>query len=101
MRHALIPLLPVAFAASTLFSVPVLADIARGQKLHAEMCAGCHKAPHNAEFYTSRVGKKYPTKESLTTMVQSCVTYFDIPWFEEEVRAVADYLNHTYYKYEK
>lgn len=99
MRHALIPMLPVAFAASALFAEPVLADIARGQQLHAEKCAGCHKAPHNAEFYTSRVGKKYPTKESLTTMVQSCVTYFDIPWFEEEVQAVSDYLNHTYYKY--
>lgn len=99
MRHAMIPMLPVAFAACALFVEPVQADITRGQKLHAEMCAGCHKAPHNAEFYTSRAGKKYPTKESLTTMVQSCVTYFDIPWFEEEVQAVSDYLNHTYYKY--
>lgn len=47
-----------------------------------------------------RAGKKYPTQDSLTTtMVQSCVTYFDIPWFEEEVQAVSDDLNHTYYKY--
>jgi cytochrome c553 len=99
MRHALIPMLPLAFAASALFTEPAMADITRGQQLHAEMCAGCHKTPHNAQFYTSRVGKKYPTKESLTTMVQACVTYFDIPWFEEEVRAVSDYLNHTYYKY--
>lgn len=100
MRHALIPMLPAVFAASALFAEPVRADIARGQALHEEMCAGCHKAPHNAEFYTSRVGKNYKTRESLTTMVQSCVTYFDIPWFEEEVQAVSDYLNHTYYKYE-
>jgi len=99
MRHALISLLPAAFAASALFAEPALADISRGEKLHAEKCAGCHKAPHNAEFYKSRVGKKYPTRESLTTMVQSCVTHFDIPWFEEEVQAVSDYLNHTYYKY--
>ncbi|MEO1750622.1 cytochrome c [Thiofaba sp. EF100] len=99
MRHALIPMLPAAFVATALFAEPVLADISRGQKLHEEKCAGCHKAPHNAAFYTSRVGKKYPTKDSLKTMVQSCVTYFDVPWFEEEVQAVTDYLNHTYYKY--
>ena len=100
MRLALIPLFPAAFATSTLFVAPAQADIARGQALHAEMCAGCHKAPHDAEFYTSRVGKNYKTRESLTTMAQSCVTYFDIPWFEEEVQAVSDYLNHTYYRYE-
>lgn len=100
MRHALLPKFSAALIAACL-SMPAQADVSRGQKLHEEKCAGCHKAPHNAAFYTSRVGKKYPTKESLKTMVQSCVTYFDVPWFEEEVQAVTDYLNQTYYKYKK
>ncbi|OYY53760.1 MAG: hypothetical protein B7Y53_07100 [Halothiobacillus sp. 28-55-5] len=29
-----------------------------GAQLHAEHCAGCHTAPHDAAFYESRQGKK-------------------------------------------
>ncbi len=72
--------------------------IAKGEKLHAEKCAACHKAPHDAKFYESRVGKKIQSKASLNTMVSSCANHFNIDWFDEEVAAVTEYLNSKYYK---
>jgi mono/diheme cytochrome c family protein len=72
--------------------------IAKGDKLHAEKCAACHKAPHDAKFYESRVGKKIQSKASLTTMVSSCANHFNIDWFDDDVAAVSEYLNAKYYK---
>ncbi len=74
-------------------------SIAKGEKLHAEKCAACHKAPHDAKFYESRVGKKIKNKASLNTMVASCANHFNIDWFDDDVAAVTDYLNSKYYKF--
>ena len=70
-----------------------------GQQLHAEHCAGCHKAPHNAAFYESRRGQKIQSLASLHTMVGSCANHFNIGWFEEETDAVTQYLNTQYYRF--
>lgn len=78
------------------------ADIIHGEELHEAKCAGCHKTPHNDTFYNARKveGRKFESKASLTTMVQACVTYFNVDWFDDDVQAVSAYLNHTYYKLE-
>jgi hypothetical protein len=34
----------------------------------------------------------------LNTKVQTCVSHFGIDWFDDDVAAVTDYLNTTYYK---
>ncbi|MBN2855466.1 MAG: cytochrome c [Halothiobacillaceae bacterium] len=70
-----------------------------GAQLHAEHCAGCHTAPHDAAFYESRQGKKIQSLASLRTMVESCANHFNIAWFEEENEAVTKYLNVNYYKF--
>ncbi len=70
-----------------------------GAQLHAEHCAGCHTAPHDAAFYESRQGKKIQSLASLRTMVESCANHFNISWFEEENEAVTNYLNVNYYKF--
>ncbi|MEW5838250.1 MAG: cytochrome c [Pseudomonadota bacterium] len=96
-RIAMMGLVAAAFA----FNAPVYANaemIAKGEKLHAEKCAACHKAPHDAKFYESRVGKKIQSKASLTTMVSSCANHFNIDWFDDDVAAVSEYLNAKYYK---
>jgi mono/diheme cytochrome c family protein len=70
-----------------------------GAQLHAEHCAGCHKAPHDAAFYESRRGGKIQSLASLRTMVESCANHFNISWFEEENDAVTKYLNTNYYHF--
>ena len=99
MKHfATMSLMVAAFA----LTAPVHASpesIAKGEKLHAEKCAACHKAPHDAKFYESRVGKKIQSKASLNTMVGSCANHFNIDWFDDDVAAVTDYLNSKYYKF--
>lgn len=70
-----------------------------GQQLHAEYCAGCHQAPHDAAFYESRRGKKIQSLASLHTMVGSCANHFNIGWFDEETDAVTQYLNAHYYRF--
>ncbi|OYY74092.1 MAG: hypothetical protein B7Y40_06670 [Gammaproteobacteria bacterium 28-57-27] len=72
--------------------------VAKGEKLHAEKCAACHAAPHDAKFYTSRVGKDLKTKASLNTKVQACANHFNIDWFDDDIAAVTEYLNTKYYK---
>lgn len=86
-------------------SVPVLAeasalhDASWGGSLHAESCAGCHKAPHDAAFYQARRGGKIDNPDSLRTMIQACVTHFNLSWFDDEVDAVALYLDRTHYRF--
>jgi len=89
------------FASAMLVAMPAQADVAAGQKLHEAKCSSCHATPHTAEFYTSRVGKNYKTRDSLRTMVQACANHFNIDWFDEDVDAVTAYLNQSYYKYKK
>jgi mono/diheme cytochrome c family protein len=89
------------FAAGFVFVAPVQASpemVAKGQKLHEEKCAACHVAPHDAKFYTSHVGKDLKSKASLNAKVQACANHFNIDWFDDDVAAVTDYLNTTYYK---
>ena len=96
-RIAMMSLIAAAFS----FNAPVYASaemIAKGEKLHAEKCAACHKAPHDAKFYESRVGKDLKTKASLNTKVQACANFFNIDWFDDDVAAVTEYLNTKYYK---
>lgn len=88
-------------AALFVFALPAAAqphDASWGSELHAQNCAGCHSAPHNAAFYKSKQGGKIKSADSLHTMVQSCANHFNLPWFDEEVGAVSLYLNQTYYR---
>ena len=69
-----------------------------GQRLHESHCVTCHASPHTAAFYQARQGGKIKSRDSLQTMVQACVTHFDLPWFDEEVGAVTTYLDRTHYR---
>ena len=96
-RVAMMSLITAAFV----FGTPAQASpemMAKGEKLHAEKCAACHAAPHDAKFYTSHVGKDLKTKASLNTKVQASVSHFGIDWFDDDVAAVTEYLNTKYYK---
>jgi mono/diheme cytochrome c family protein len=92
MRHAL----PLSAAlAAILLTAPAAqaADLALGKKLYSENCVKCH----GAEKYSAPDRKVHSTS-TLKTFVQGCATNLNLSWFEDEVDAVAAYLNKEFYK---
>lgn len=70
------------------------ADPALGKKLHQENCISCH----GTEVYT-RENRMIGSMDSLITQVNRCNVNLGTGWFDDEVEAVATYLNENYYKF--
>jgi hypothetical protein len=76
-------------------SQPLLAiDISHGKLLQQQNCMSCH----DDGMYT-RENPRVTTHDALHSQVQRCETTLDLTWFPEDVDAVTDYLNQTYYKF--
>jgi cytochrome c553 len=75
-------------------SEPDAATLEQGKQLHNTNCVSCH----DTSVYTreNRMIKRY---ESLRTQVQRCATNLNKPWFDDEVDAVAAYLNVNFYQF--
>ena len=73
---------------------PDAATLEQGKQLHNANCVSCH----DTSVYTrkNRMIKGY---ESLKTQVQRCATNLNKPWFDDEVDAVAAYLNVNFYQF--
>ncbi|MGC9458093.1 MAG: cytochrome c [Halothiobacillaceae bacterium] len=101
IKHTL--LIPAALLALTAGNV-ALADVSMGKSLHEANCVACHMVTHDDAFYEARINgqsdRGIDNLQSLRTMVQGCATNFSLDWFDDEVNAVADYLNATYYKFD-
>jgi mono/diheme cytochrome c family protein len=71
-------------------------DMEHGKKLHEEHCTRCH-APN---IYTreKRIVNSYA---ELSERVRQCELSNELTWFDEEINAVVDYLNSTYYHFKK
>jgi len=84
-------------AESTETAQPEMTEtMAKGKQLHEANCmTGCH----NTSVYT-RENRKITHLEGLKARVQGCANNFNLPWFDDELAAVVDYLNHTYYLFE-
>lgn len=98
MHKPLLPLLTTA-----LLSTPALADIELGRSLHQENCIACHASRfgnNGADIYT-RADRRVTDFDALLTQVNRCKANLGLRWFDDEVEAVADYLNATYYKFEQ
>lgn len=72
------------------------AILEQGKQLHGAHCVRCH----NTSVYT-RKNRMIKSYESLKTQVQRCATNLDKPWFDDEVDAVATYLNANYYLFKE
>jgi hypothetical protein len=81
---------------ATAATVPDAAILDQGKKLHGDHCVRCH----NTSVYT-RKNRMIKSYESLKTQVQRCATNLDKPWFDDEVDAVAAYLNANYYLFKE
>lgn len=71
--------------------------VKQGHQLHDE--ANCLKC-HETKVYT-REDRKVSNYDGLKSQVQNCVTNLRLQWFEDEVNAVATYLNSAFYRFDE
>ena len=67
---------------------------ADGAALHDAQCQQCH----GPEMY-HREGRKVKDRAGLSAQVRRCTEALDVTWFDEEIEAVADYLNREHYHF--
>ena len=75
-------------------------DVERGKALHDANCTACHSSMFGGDatrIYT-RPDRRVKSREGLTRQVQRCNHSLGLQWFDDDVEAVAEYLNQTYYK---
>jgi mono/diheme cytochrome c family protein len=76
-------------------------DAQAGEKLHQENCISCHVSMAGGDgsgLYT-RADRRVGSFDSLVTQVNRCNVNLGVGWFDDEVEAVAAYLNTQYYKF--
>ena len=71
-------------------------DINHGKSLQQENCMRCH----DDSMYT-REERRVTTLDALKHQVQRCETNLNLTWFPEDVDAVTEYLNTSFYKFKQ
>ena len=69
-------------------------DVNHGKSLQQKNCMRCH----DDGMYT-REERRVNTLDALRHQVQRCETNLDLQWFPEDVDAVIEYLNTSFYKF--
>lgn len=89
-------------AVSAAFSLSAQAsDVERGEQLHQDNCISCHVSMAGGDgsgLYT-RADRQVGSYDSLVTQVNRCNVNLDVGWFDDEVEAVAAFLDDRYYKF--
>ncbi|MCB1865882.1 MAG: cytochrome c [Chromatiales bacterium] len=67
---------------------------ADGKTLHDENCMHCH----DSSPYT-RASRRVTTRDALHAQVGRCEQSLGLKWFEDDIVAVVDHLNASYYKF--
>ena len=78
-------------------------DAKIGKAMVQKNCIECHAAKFGGDgsaIYT-RDNRKVNTSSQLITQIRNCNTMLGLTWFEDEELHVANYLNQTYYKFDK
>lgn len=75
-------------------------DTPDGKALYTENCTSCHVQMTGGDGSTifTRKDRKVNSMDSLKTQILRCATAKNLSWFDEDVDAVAAYLNESYYK---
>ncbi len=68
----------------------------QAQALYDANCISCH----GSEIYT-RDPRMVASFDGLERQVQRCETALGLRWFDEDIKDVAAYLNHHFYKFER
>ena len=77
------------------------ADVKRGKSLHNSNCISCHSGimggmPNDIYVRENRRIDNYP---GLVKQVNRCNDNLDVPWHNDEVMDVVEYLNKQYYHF--
>jgi hypothetical protein len=78
-------------------------DFNIGKSLVEKQCIACHAERFGGDgsaIYT-REHRIVNTSRGLLAQIRNCNTMLDLKWFEDEELHVANYLNKTYYKFDK
>lgn len=70
------------------------APSAHAESLHQENCIRCH----DQGIYT-REGRLITSLDGLEGQVRRCETALGLTWFDEDIKDVAFYLNHHFYRF--
>jgi len=73
----------------------VATDINHGKALQQKNCMSCHD-----DGIYSREDRRVTSSDALRAQVQRCETNLNLQWFPEDVDAVIEYLNTSYYKFQ-
>lgn len=77
-------------------AIPAFAADSDGHALHDANCTKCH----DSGVYT-REDRFVTDRQSLDTQVRRCDANLGLKWFDDDVEAVVDYLDQSYYKFGK
>ena len=91
--HYKIPALSALLAVLAAYPLHA-ADISHGKSLQQKNCMGCH----DDGMYT-RENRRVSSLDGLQKQVERCELSLGLKWFEEDIAAVTEYLNTTYYHY--
>ena len=92
MKTSLLTLITTGLVMASSSSAAV--DINHGKSLQQQNCMRCH----DDSIYT-REERRVTTRDALQHQVQRCETNLDLAWFPEDVDAVIEYLNTSFYKF--
>lgn len=92
MKTSLLTLITTGLVMAS--SSSAAADINHGKSLQQENCMRCH----DDSIYT-REERRVTTRDALQRQVQRCETNLNLAWFPEDVDAVTEYLNTSFYKF--
>jgi len=70
-------------------------DVNHGKALQQKNCMSCH----DDSIYT-REERRVTSSDALRAQVQRCETSLNLQWFPEDVDAVIEYLNTSFYKFQ-
>lgn len=94
MKMKLVILLLTALNAPSATAALLLGDAAKGGKLHAESCQGCH----DTGVYT-RANRRVKTVEGLMAQVEMCNTNLRRGLAKDQRDDLVKFLNERYYKF--
>ena len=92
MKHVLVIL---SLSCSFVIATAVKADIQNGKELHDSNCTSCHVSMQGGDgtgIYT-RENKRIETYPALVKQVNRCRDSLGVPWPEEHVKDVVEYLS--------
>jgi len=91
----------ICLSSFVFISAPINANVENGKELHNSNCTSCHISIQGGDgsgIYT-RENKRIESHPALIKQVKRCRDSLGVPWPDEHVSDVVEYLNNTFYKF--